>query len=184
MWHDTCDTPSQIRYGGVSHIFFVVAEPSLRLRRPAQRPPLVARSLTNQGGRVPCPKCVPMPFSSLKSREADAQVCRSLHPVAVGGGALQHRRSNLHRQRDLSRFLWQRGQHGGVSSERGGAGHCGDDRRRRVRVRVHQPGGESNRRRPPKRRQRRDRLRRVQYCADGHLSGFYEPHPHAVRRQG
>lgn len=46
-----------------------------------------------------------------------------LRHLPAGGGALQHRGSDLHRQRQLSGFLRKCRQYGGLSPDGGGAGH-------------------------------------------------------------
>ena len=63
-----------------------------------------------------------------KTLDPDAQVLASLHHLAGGGGALQHRRPDLHCQCRLSRLLRQCGQHGCLPADHGRAGRGGHDR--------------------------------------------------------
>ena len=49
----------------------------------------------------------------------DDAISHSLHHLPAGGCPLQHRRPDLHCQRQLSRLLWQRCQYGGLPADGG-----------------------------------------------------------------
>ena len=68
------------------------------------------------------------------AREAHGEIRPAVHDLAAGGGAVQHRRPDLHR---LGRGVsWQRRDERRVPADGAGAGSGCDDRRRRVQLCV------------------------------------------------
>ena len=119
-----------------------------------------------------------------KAWHPDAEIFRSLRHLPAGGGSLQHRGPNFHRQRVLSRLLRQRRQHGGVSPDGGGPGPGRYDRRRLLRLRQHLPGLPEQGERPPQHRQRRDAVRGCQPGFDALIPTAGRLYSDSLRRPG
>jgi len=117
-------------------------------------------------------------------RQADAEVCDPVHYFAAGRRIVQHRGPDLYCQRQLSWLLRQCRQHRCVSPDGGGAGDRGDDRRRLLRLRQHQPWAERGLQSKAERRQRGGHVFGHQHCAGGALSDFCGYHSCHVRRNG
>ena len=118
-----------------------------------------------------------------KTRRADAQIFCSVYHIAARRSAVQYRRSDIYRQRRLSRLLRQRGEHRRFSSDRDRA-----RRRRLYRGRMLRYGKRSARRRKggqgaPLVRQRdpyHNYLKRGHHCR---LSDIRVSHRQRVRRE-
>lgn len=141
----------------------------------------IARNQMEKGGTNGTDQSIP---GDRAHRQTDAAICGPLHHFAAGRRAVQHRRSDLYRKRQLSRFIRQRGQHGRVPVDGGCAGDRRDDRGRLLRFcqlepRAGRPGCCQN-----QRRQCRYDEHHQQPDPDLDLSGVPAADHRPVRRHG